>query len=215
MVKNFLDVFLRPHSKKAFIGKLDSTASVLDIGCGNDSDKIFKQLLPEAHYVGVDIHEAPIGYLGNEYVLSNSERFNVDVSGALRKVDVVISAHNLEHCNNYEELVEILAEAENVKKIFLSFPSSVSLNLPVSKYGTLNFYQDPTHNKLPNLFFILDKLKKKGWNIDFYSNSYKPLIPYLIGLLWMPVFKLTSIESPLFGTYSFYGFETVVWASRS
>ena len=213
-LKNYLDTFLRPYCKKAFIKKIKSGAFVLDVGCGNESDKIFRQLSPESYYIGIDIQSPPRNYLGNEYFLSTPENFNESVLKALTKVDVIISSHNLEHCDNYKELVSIFTASTKAEKLFLSFPSSASLTLPKSKYGTLNFYQDSTHNELPDVVFILNALEKNGWKVDFCGNPYRPVLPSLIGILWMPIFKLTGIESPLYGTYSFFGFETIIWASK-
>ena len=209
-----LDAVLRPHSKKAFILSLSENDVVLDIGCGNSSDALVKMLAPLTQYRGIDISAQRPEFQGEQYTESSPVRFNADVADQLERADTVISAHNLEHCNDYKELVEIIARTGGLRRAFLSFPSRVSLNLPKSKHGTLNFYQDPTHNTLPDIEFVLSALQEQGWKIDFVARSYMPPIPYLIGFLWSPIFMFTGIESPLYGTYSYYGFESVIWATR-
>lgn len=214
-IKSFIDTVLRPRAKRAFIARIPQEARVLDIGCGNDSDRLFKAMNPQVSYHGIDVCERPRAFKGERYITSTPTAFNADVQAALGDVDTVISAHNLEHCQDYRALVCSLARAPTLKKLFLSFPSSVSTTLPNSRYGTLNFYQDPTHRDLPDVAFILSELRANDWHVTFVSDPYRPALAALIGLLWWPIFRVCSIEAPFYGTYSLYGFETVIWASRS
>jgi 2-polyprenyl-3-methyl-5-hydroxy-6-metoxy-1,4-benzoquinol methylase len=214
-IKAFIDILLRPRAKRAFIAGLQSEAKVLDIGCGNESDHLFKAINSQAIYYGIDICPQPQAYKGEIYIQTNPVKFNADVQAALLKVDTAISAHNLEHCDDYRTLVNFLAQAPTLTQLFLSFPSEISKTLPKSRFGSLNFFQDSTHREVPDVTFITKELEAYGWEISFISNPYRPFLAALIGLLWWPIFKVSSIESPLYGTYSFYGFETVIWCSRS
>ncbi len=212
--KALIDIFLRPRGKRAFIADLSTDTRVLDVGCGNGSDLLFKNINSGPTYHGIDICPRPKSFCGARYVESSAGEFNDDVSKELPLVDTVISAHNLEHCNDYQGLVRAIARAPTLSRLFMSFPSEVSTTLPRSRFGTLNFFQDPTHREVPDLKFITSELVENGWRISYCANPYRPLIPRLIGFFWWPIFRLTGIESPLYGTYSFYGFEAVVWADR-
>jgi hypothetical protein len=122
----------------------------------------------------------------------------------------------LEHCNDREEtfngIVKILKHGGN---LFVSFPTKDSINFP-SRKGTLNYYDDSTHKYNPPDFYkIISTLKENNFDIIFSSSSYKPLLYFLIGLLLEPLSKITNrVLFNSYGTWSYWGFESIIWARK-
>jgi hypothetical protein len=100
-------------------------------------------------------------------------------------------------------------------KLFLSFPTTKSINFPHRK-GTLNYFDDATHQYNPPDFDeIIQKLKENNFEIIFQSASYKPIIHYLAGLILEPLSKLTKrILFSGYATWSYWGFESIIWAKK-
>ena len=96
--------------------------------------------------------------------------------------------------------------------IYLSFPSTKSVNFP-SRIGTLNYYDDPTHlNEPPDFEEILKVIENKGFLIDIAIKEYSPLILFLLGFLLEPLSLFTGKVMP--GICEYYGFESIIHASR-
>ena len=210
------NMVLRSFCKENFIKSLSKNSHVLDIGCGNISPKVFFAI-SNAKYYGIDITKNNKYFKGNGlFYSSSSHQFVKDIKHVLDKhpIDTILSNHNLEHCEDWKKQIEIIVKMKKIKRVFFAFPSSSSINLPKSKSGNLNFYQDKTHISVPDIDYISSLMKSNNWNFKVCVREYKPLFPYFVGFLWHPIFLLTGRQSPLYGTYSFLGFESVIWAFR-
>jgi SAM-dependent methyltransferase len=70
--------------------------------------------------------------------------------------DFIRMAHVIEHLHNGDEVVKLLLSKLKAGGFFyIEYPGKKSLDLP-SMYGTLNFYDDPTHVRM----YSVPELKK-------------------------------------------------------
>ena len=210
---------LSPLSKARFLFSIENKSEIhlLDVGCGNNSPIRVKSILNKIYYVGIDVgnynqsKESQQKY-ADEYIIVNSSYFANKISTFNNLFDVVISSHNIEHCEEPQKV--LLAMIKALKKdgrLFMSFPSEESLNFP-SRNGTLNFYDDPTHRTLPNWNDIIDTLQSNGMQLTFAKKSYQPFFFKTIGKLNEHRSSKTKMILP--GIWEYYGFESIIWAKK-
>jgi SAM-dependent methyltransferase len=206
------------HSKWEFIRRLPHGARVLDIGCGNNSPKWFKNVRPDMYYIGLDIgdynQEDDAMQCADEYILTTGEGFAESIECFQGQMDAVVSAHNLEHCNDPNRVLIAMAKAlKPGGQLYLSFPCEESINFP-KRAGTLNFYDDPSHYKVPPWDDTLAALKRCGCTFDFTAKRYRPFPLVLKGLFLEPV---SAIRKRVLSDsiWALYGFESVIWARRA
>ncbi len=147
----------------------------------------------------------------DKYIVVKSEEFAKRIEEQ-EELDVIISSHNLEHCNEPQRVLAAMAKA--LKKngmMYLSFPSEASANFP-ERYGTLNFYQYPGHIYLPIFKDVIEILEQNGMKIIYKQKNYQPYWLKKIG----EKNEATSIavNRVLRGTWAYWGFETVIWAKK-
>ena len=211
----FLSVLLRKNGKISFIVKLDKNSTILDVGCGNNSPYRIKKLLPDCHYTGLDIdnYNQSKPNLANSYILTTPSEFASEIRNFNNTFDAVISSHNLEHCDDRDAV--LLAMLNSLKVggvIYMSFPCEKSVGFP-SRTGTLNYYDDETHKFSPPKFKeILQILNKSGFEIQYASKNYSPLILRTIGFMLEPISKVKN--KLMRGTWEYYGFETIIIAKK-
>lgn len=205
------------RGKNAFVGTCQPLARVLDVGCGHNSPAQFKAVKPRAYYVGLDITDCrqstdPRG-IADEYVITTPEDFADAIARMPGRFDAVISAHNLEHCDEPEQTLRAMCRAlAPGGRMFLAFPTEAAVNFP-SRSGCLNFHDDPTHQATPPQFrAVLATLADEGVQVTFAARRYRPLLKALQGLVLEPLSALQGRVMP--GTWALYGFETVIWARR-
>ena len=213
-----LGSLVRPaRSRKTFIADIIYGADVFDVGCGNDSPFQFKSVRPDIRYVGLDVGDYnqahdPTEY-ADEYLLVPPEGFLPAIQGRPAQFDAVISSHNLEHCTSQDGVVTAMARALRPGgRIFLAFPAAATVSMP-SRDGTLNFYDDPTHVSPPDYQRVLELLSSEGVGIDFAAERYRPPVYFLAGLLGEPLSRSRNRVNP--GTWALYGFETVIWGTKT
>lgn len=187
---------------------------MLDVGCGNDSPLAFKTIRPDLYYAGLDVgdhnHSVDANTVADEYVIVAADDFAAAISRFSAPFDAIVSAHNLEHCNEPEVVLANIAGAlAPGGRLYLSFPSEASAHFP-SRNGCLNFFDDPTHNRLPSFEGVLTSLRDGGLNIEYASRRYRPLVKFVQGLVLEPYSRTKNRVMP--GTWALYGFETVIWA---
>ncbi|TDY25511.1 SAM-dependent methyltransferase [Paraburkholderia sp. BL6665CI2N2] len=213
--RNFLKKILRPNGKMHFLSQLQQNASILDVGCGNNSPFDTKNILPNSHYTGLDIgdYNQIKPNKADSYILSTPENFSNEISMFTNEFDAVISAHNIEHCD--DRLGTFQAMLKSLKpggKIFLSFPCEQSKFFP-KRAGTLNYYDDPTHKYSPPDFdSFLVTLKDYNFQIIFATKNYKSTSLWVLGLLIEPISKIRN--RVMLGTWEFYGFESIIIAKK-
>jgi SAM-dependent methyltransferase len=218
MLSKFHGIF-SPYGKISFIKRyIPNKGKVLDVGCGNNSPFRTKSLRPDIRYVGLDVgmcnQIADPSIYADELIITSPEDFASRIAKYTDEFDAVISAHNLEHCNDYEGvLFNMLKSVNGGGYLYLSFPCEDSVNFP-SRKGTLNFYDDKTHRNIIRYKSVADTIKNSGFDIVFGRRNYKPFLLYLIGLLCEPVSILLKKVIPCSATWAFYGFETVIIAKK-
>jgi SAM-dependent methyltransferase len=216
--RNLLLSILKPKGLNAFLKTLAERGKIVDIGCGNDSPFRFKSQRPDIHYTGLDIGDynqsiKPLDF-ADQYLVVQSETFAAEIEKLAGQFDGLVSSHNLEHCDDPSRVLVAMARAlKPGGKLYLSFPCEQSVKFP-KRIGTLNFYDDSTHRTLLNCRKICAALEAEGLQIDFSVARYKPVVLWFAGLLLEPFSVLTGKLMPIGTTWAFYGFESVIWASK-
>ena len=92
---------LNPLGFDSFLKTINPSSKILDIGCGNDSPKKVKTILPNCYYIGLDIEDynQKSKSYADEYYIVNENKFNKKIA-SFKNLDVIISYHNFEHVNN-------------------------------------------------------------------------------------------------------------------
>jgi SAM-dependent methyltransferase len=189
---------------------------LLDVGCGNDSPFICKTVRPDIYYVGIDIGDYSQfrhpSNIADEYVITTPDAFANTIDDLGKKFDAIISAHNLEHCNDPDATLRAMLRALKPEgRLFLSFPSEASILFP--KRQGLNFFDDCTHREIPQFSEVLKLIKSEGFQIDFVSERHRPKFLVLVGWLFEPISAFCG--KILIGTWELYGFESIIWAKKS
>lgn len=211
-----MNQILKRRGKRAFFSSLPPGANVLDVGCGATSPRFFERLRPDCHYVGLDVQDQWNHSRGpmQEFILTTPERFASTIQGLEGKFDAVVSSHNIEHCGAPDEVLNAMLNCVRPGgKIYIAFPCEESVSFP-NRVGTLNFFDDSTHCKVPNWGSIVSTLKREGFVVEFIAKRYRPILLATMGLLLEPVSALARRVAPGCTTWSLYGFESIIWASR-
>jgi len=137
------------YLKKSFANK---PFRLLDIGAGNHSATKTKRVFPKCEYHGVDMEK---DYNNSEEDFSLMDSFyEMDLTklnfSSLpdNYFDGIWMVHVIEHLYNGDEVIQgLLPKLKNEGYLYIEYPGVKSTKLP-SMYGTLNFYDDPTHTRL-------------------------------------------------------------------
>ena len=205
--------------RTTFLKSLKENASVLDVGCGNNSPIYFKSLRPDFRYIGIDVGDynqlSDPRSIADEYLVVPPNEFASAVERYEGIMDGVVSAHNLEHCDEPRRVLVAIANALKIGgRLYLSFPCEQSIDFP-KRAGCLNFYDDNTHTAAPPVWQdVIDTLITFGFRFDFKSKRYRPLPLALKGLVLEPIsaYRQKVIEDG--STWALYGFESVIWATK-
>jgi len=199
-----------------FLKTVNTQGNFLDVGCGSICSYI-RSVLPDINYVALDIiaYNPSLHDAVNKYIQSTPEHFVETIENMEGYYDTVFSSHNLEHCNDRAKTVVAMAKAlKNNGKMYLAFPSERSISFPARK-GTLNYYDDKTHqSKPPNIEEIVKILEKNNMTIIYKNAGYKPIVRYFIGLVFEPLSIITK-KNNKYGTWAYWGFEAVIWAIKN
>jgi 2-polyprenyl-3-methyl-5-hydroxy-6-metoxy-1,4-benzoquinol methylase len=204
----------KPKGKYAFICSVVPGGKLLDVGCGNNGPFIVKSLRPDLYYVGVDIaiYNQQFDYrkYADDFIMTTPENFAAAVGARESEFDGVISAQNLEHCNNYIGVtLAMIRSLKNGGAMYISFPCEESVRFP-SRRGTLNFFDDSSHRNLIPYTSLLSLLEHNGMTIVFATKRYRPIIPFLVGMACEPLCMLLKRQAPIYGTWAFFGFESII-----
>ena len=167
--KDFIVKQIRPNGKVEFLSSLPDNASILDLGCGNNSPYRVKRIVLNSKYTEIDIgdyNQTKPNKAGN-YILTTAESFNNEISKFSDKFDAVISFHNIEHCNNREENLEAMLNSLKIRgKIFLNFPCKESISFP-KRNGTLNYFDVIHKFNPPNYESVILTLKQFEFEVVY------------------------------------------------
>ena len=219
-LNRFLRKVLYPHGKEAFLHTVKNSADtkILDVGCGNGSPKYIKTIINKGYYVGIDVGDyyqtEETKKYADEYFLVKSELFVEKIEEYKETFDVVISSHNLEHCNEPEKVLYAMIRAlKKGGRLYLAFPSEESQYFPdEGRRGCLNFYDDSSHQNVPNWKKINTILEKEGMRIVFRTKNNRPFLMRMIGELNEE--KSKELKTVLLGTWEYYGFESILWCRK-
>jgi SAM-dependent methyltransferase len=138
----------------------------LDIGSGNKSASKLTSTFPQCHYYGLDIDKL------YNYDVSDFKRmknfFEIDLATLNfdelpnQFFDAIWMVHVLEHLPNGESVIAgLLRKLKPGGYFYLEYPGRKSTTLP-SMYGTLNFYDDPTHVRLYDVDELAQVFEQNG-----------------------------------------------------
>jgi len=217
-IRTLFALILRQKGKASFLNSIRMNVKILDVGCGNNSPFKVKSQRPDLAYVGLDVcdyqQKTDPELYADEYIIVNPDHFVNKLEEFHNSFDAVISAHNLEHCVKQKDVLSAMLHAlKEGGRIYLSFPCEKSCFFPKCR-GTLNFYDDPTHAAVPNYEQVISQIESNGFKIDFVVEQYRPFLLFIMGLLLEPIRFILKRNMPLGSTWAFYGFETIIWASR-
>jgi ubiquinone/menaquinone biosynthesis C-methylase UbiE len=215
-LKFYYQIIFRPKGLFSFLKKYKANGKkILDVGCGNDASFNIKSRFPKSYYVGIDIGDYNLTKpnLADEYLITQRENFDKSIKDLGNIFDIVISSHNLEHCDDkYATLNSMLSVVKDGGYIYIAFPCEKSITFP-SRRITLNYYDDTTHQQKPPEFMnVLKALNDNYFDIKFKTRSYRPLILTIIGFFQEPL--SVFLKKNLQGTWALYGFETIIWAQK-
>lgn len=201
--------------KEKFLRQLPQNAKILDVGCGNDSPQFTKAILPTCHYVGLDIGDYNQRHpeLADRYVITTPEQFAQAITEQGQDFDAVISAHNLEHCDDRQAVLQnMLQVIKPGGMLYLAFPSRDSLSFP-SRQGTLNYYDDSTHKAEPPDFGkTIAVISGAGFELVYAASRYQPAIRWLIGLYHEAIsISRRHVDTE---TQAYWGLEAIIWAKK-
>ena len=213
-----IETLLRRKGKYNFLKSYLSKPNLLDVGCGNSSVVRIKSLLPDCIYTGIDVADynqtVSDKELMDTYLVCEPIKFSDGVKSlGQHSFDLVISSHNIEHCDDPDAtLLAMIYVLSPGGKIYLSFPSSNTINFP-SRKGTLNYFDDNTHKTvLPNFDTIVSCLKREGLEITYSVKQYQPFLLFIAGFLGELISRKRG--KVIVGTWEYYGFESIVHARK-
>lgn len=164
-------------------GRLPAAPRILDIGCGNHSPTLTRRWFPTCTYAGADIQqynnsEADLAAMNAFYpVGADGSGYDAIPDGSF---DLVLLNHVVEHMADPAPILAALCrKLAPGGLIWIAFPSLRSLSLPHSVDETLNFCDDPTHIRVPDVREIANILLAHGVGILHAGRSREGLLTAL------------------------------------
>ena len=215
MNSNFLKKILRPRGQRSFLSSIKKdNCKILDVGCGKNS-VFLKSVKPDSSVYGVDVslfeQTDKSKALYEKLIICESEDFAQSIQNLGLCFDVVISNHNIEHCEDpqstFRAMVNRTAPGGH---LFIATPSLASVDFP-SRGGGLNFFDDATHQRPVDLMELFSS-ESHRLECRYYTKSAKPFFWYLMGLA--QEWASRRLDKILIGTYEYHGFEQIMWARK-
>ena len=146
--------------------------------------------------------------MADEFHIVDPSDFTDFISKMSDDYDLIISSHNLEHCNDRYGTVSAMCKCIRQNgMIFISTPSEYTVNFP-TRVGTLNYFDDDTHVDKPlDHSKVLKLFGKNDVEVIFSTKSYKPILGYMIGFLFEPFSRIS--KKVKFATWMYWGFEQI------
>jgi 2-polyprenyl-3-methyl-5-hydroxy-6-metoxy-1,4-benzoquinol methylase len=202
-------------------GKLSAPPRILDIGCGNGSPSLTKRWFPGCHYAGADIQRYNLTG-ADDTAMDTFFPLGADGSGYAAipdtSYDFVILNHVIEHMADPAPVVTALcAKLKPGGYIWIAFPSLRSLALPSSADETLQFCDDPTHVRVPDLREIANVLLANGVKVLHAGRSREGFLTTLADVFKLGKRLLRKVFTGKFsgrGIWYLLGFEDHVFGQR-
>ena len=198
-----------------------SSIRILDIGCGNGSPTVAKRWFPGCHYSGADIQrynlsDEDIAAMDAFYLLgADGSGYAAIPDGSY---DFVLLNHVVEHMANPAPILAALcAKLKPGGYFWIAFPSLRSLSLPSSVDETLQFCDDPTHVRVPDMREIANILLANGVRILHAGRSREGFLTTLgdiVKLVKRLVMKAVTGRFSGRGLWYLLGFEDHVFGQR-
>lgn len=191
--------------------------TLLDVGSGNHSPSKTTSLFPGCSYDGID--------LDDNYAYAEADKnamthfFQMDLTqlelGAIpdNYYDYINLAHIIEHLHNGDKV--LLKLAEKLKKggyMYVEYPGQKSTTLP-SMYGTMNFYDDPTHVRIYSVKELRSLFEQNGF--DVVSGGMRRSWFYIFTIpLRALSYKMKGGKVPASVYWDLYGFAEYVFVRK-
>ena len=196
-----------------------SKLQILDIGCGNNSPATTKRWFPDSHYSGADIQcynldDQDLAAMDTFYLLDPDDLSYSSIPDG--GFDFIILHHVIEHMTMPAPiLAAICSKLKPGGYIWIAFPSLRTLSLP-SAYGTLQFCDDPTHVRIPDVREVSNILLANEVKV-LHAGRSRSFAREAIGAMLLPWALLKRmITGRLSGKGLWYilGFEDHVFGQR-
>lgn len=213
-----------PHCPMKFRfvrSRLSSAPRILDIGCGNGSPSITKRWFPACHYTGADIQRYNLN-AADDAAMDEFFPLAADGSGYAAipdaHYDFVLLNHVVEHMSDPAPILAALcAKLKPGGYIWIAFPSLRSLSLPSSADETLQFCDDPTHVRVPDVREIANILLANGVKVLHAGRSREGFLTTVVDTFKLGKRLLKRLLTGKFsgrGMWYLLGFEDHVFGQR-
>ena len=200
--------------KKSFGGR---PFILLDIGAGNHSATKTKRVFPLCVYHGVDMErdynntDEDLAAMDEFYEMDLTQLSFSSIPNSY--FDGIWMVHGIEHLYNGDEVIlGLLKKLKSGGKMYIEYPGERSAHLP-SMYGTLNFYDDPTHVRIYHHAVLAKMLEAAGCKIlrrGVRRNVWFILaIPFRIGMYWV---RGKRLQGNIF--WDVLGFAEYLWVEK-
>lgn len=135
-VVSFFKKLLRPRGQRSFMSSIKKeNCKILDVGCGNQSSYFFKQVKPDCVVYGIDVGDFNQSDeskgLYYQYIIAQPKTFSRSIKNIEEDFDIIISNHNIEHCNDPENTFRAMLDRTSLGGyLFIATPSLRSINFP-------------------------------------------------------------------------------------
>jgi hypothetical protein len=205
---------------RRFFGK--KPLVILDVGCGNRSYEIAKHWLNIREYVGIDReywHDDLGGYDGIDRLIIKDLNLDPQLPEVPDEYfDLIILNHVIEHLKKGElVLSELLKKMKKDAIIYIETPDIVTINYP-SAIGFMNFYDDPTHERIYEIKLLVSSMMDLGYKILGYGRrrDWKRLIIFSpLMIVWNLIFSIPfrrKIDAR--GLWDLFGVASFILASK-
>lgn len=191
---------------------------LLDVGAGNNSASKTKKVFPNCEYYGLDMSR-DYSNTDKDFALMK-DFYEIDLTQLNYSIipddyfDAIQMSHVIEHLENGDEVLKALApKLKSGGYFYIEFPGQKSTKLP-SMWGTLNFYDDPTHKRIysvPEITNVLTQKKltvlKSGTRRNWYYIIFMP------ARIVQSLFKYKRLNANVF--WDILGFAEFVFAKKN
>ena len=191
---------------------------LLDIGAGNHSATKIKSVFPGCEYHGVDMEKS---YNNSEEDLNAMHTFyQLDLTKLNfssipdRYFDGIWMVHVIEHLFNGDKVIEqLIPKLKPGGFLYVEYPGKKSTKLP-SMYGTLNFYDDPTHVRI----YSIKELHKlfSANHCELLKSGTRRNMAFILAMPFRIIYSLIKgrkIQGNIF--WDVTGFAEYLWVKKN